>query len=319
MDTKILLITKKQEILCQSIIYRLEQERLEYVLMDDITNGIPDDITNIIYIAYDDEKEIEMRLSKTNLPIIVISRTKKLINNDNTFINYIITPLIDDETEYTTVQKEYLFRDGIYSIINDKVYGFINDESGMNKLIIDLSECKSEVKDWIFKFSSISETYAWLSKMNNRDVNEVERIVNFYHDKIYNDSSREINYLADKINNIKEGKRTTDIFICTKSELEIFKKNYFFRALIKDIPDTHGMYIIDRDILKKQDPFIYNKLLDGVAIYDDCVYIDTYDDEYSLGKVDCKKSTIDEYNQYYDYVIEKYGYQLKAGVDINGI
>jgi hypothetical protein len=319
MDTKILLIAKKQGILYQSIIYRLEQERLEYILISDLTKGFPDNITNIIYIAYDNDNIIEQSLSKTNIPIIILNRIKKLINNDNTSINYILTPLIDDETEYTAVQKEYLFRDGIYSIINDKVYGFINDESGMNKLIIDVSECKAEVKDWVFNFSSISETYAWLSKMNNRDINEVEKIVNFYHEKIYNDSSKEINYLADKINNIKAGKKMIDIFICTKSELEIFKKNYFFKALLKNIPNTHLMYIIDRDILIKNEPFIYNKLLDGVAIYNDCVCIDTYDDEYSLGKVDCRKSTIDEYNQYYDYIVKKYGYQLKAGVDINGI
>ena len=64
---------------------------------------------------------------------------------------------------------------------------------------------------------------------------------------------------------------------------------------------------------------MYNKLLDGVAIYDDSVYIDTYDDEYSLGKVDCNKSTIDEYNKYFDYVVDKYGTRINTEDDTNGI
>jgi hypothetical protein len=119
--------------------------------------------------------------------------------------------------------------------------------------------------------------------------------------------------------NVTKQVKLIDIFVCTNKELEFFKTNYFFKLLLKNISDTYKIYIVDRDILKEKEPIVYNKLLDGVAIYDDSVYIDTYDDEYSLGKVDCNKSTIDEYNKYFDYVVDKYGTRINTEDDTNGI
>ena len=64
---------------------------------------------------------------------------------------------------------------------------------------------------------------------------------------------------------------------------------------------------MNRRKLEEEEPEIFSKLLDGITIYDDCVYRDTYDDEFSLGFVDCNQKTIDEYNKYFDYIMDKYG------------
>ena len=53
----------------------------------------------------------------------------------------------------------------------------------------------------------------------------VRKVINFYNDKIYDDSLREINYLTEKLIEIQEGKNVIDIFICTKDELTLFKNN----------------------------------------------------------------------------------------------
>lgn len=59
------------------------------------------------------------------------------------------------------------------------------------------------------------------------------------------------------------------------------------------------------------------RLLDGIIIYEDCVYRDTYKDENSLGYVDCNQKTIDEYNKYFDYIMNKYGYRISTESDLN--
>jgi len=314
---KILIVSKEKKILYDALEYSFEREQIEYECIDNLTDSIPGDFSNIIYINYDDK--INSLLSKVEIPVIVISSSLYLINNDKTIVNYIISPLVNDCSNYTQVQKEYLYQKGIYNIIINKVYEFINNDNQINGLVVDTTNCKTKNNDWVFKFDSIAETYAWLSRKNITDHNFVEKVVNFYHEKIYNDSSKEINYLADKIENIQKGFKLIDIFVCTNKELEFFKTNYFFKLLLKNISDTYKIYIVDRDILKEKEPIVYNKLLDGVAIYDDSVYIDTYDDEYSLGKVDCNKSTIDEYNKYFDYVVDKYGTRINTEDDTNGI
>lgn len=313
---KILVISKKETNILNSIIYKLEQERLEYDVIKEIGNKTDDSITNIIYIAYDDENLNEFI---TDIPIIILSSHARIIEIDSNIINYIVTPLINDEAKYSPVQKEYLYRKDIYSIINDKILELINNEAELNGLIFDMTYCKSKLKNWVFDFDSINETYEWLSKMNRNNHDFTEKEVNFWSYKIYNDSAKEIAYLRDKIKNIQEKQKLIDVFIGTKSELEMFNKNYFFKLLLKNISETYHMYVIDKDILIEKESFIYNKLLDGVAIYRDCVYIDTYDNEYSLGKVDCKKSTVEEYNKYFDYIIEKYGSKLSRKDDNNGV
>lgn len=147
----------------------------------------------------------------------------------------------------------------------------------------------------------------------------IKKEINFYNKKVYNDSSKEINYLIDKIMNIKDGMNLIDIFICTKEELEKLKSNYFFKSLLNNLSSTYNIYFIDRDKFSKEEPELLKKLLDGIIIYEDCVYIDTYCDEYSLGKVNCNKNVIDEYNRQFDYILDKYGIKINSDGDINGI
>lgn len=315
---KILIISEKQMNLQNALIYFLKREMIEYEIWNKIKKDIPSDITNIIYINYNTEDNSLLSLN-LSIPIIVIGDSLKLINNEQSIINYIITPLVNDNTDYTSVQQEYLYQKGIYNIIIEKVYELINNDSNVNGLVIDVSHCKTKLIDWVFSFDSISETYAWLSRKNVSSPDFTEKIVNFYDDKVYNDSLKEINYLADKIRNIQNGHKAIDLFICTKEELEFFKSNYFFKLLLKNINNIYSMYIIDRKVLEEKEPFIFNKLLDGIAIYEDCVYIDTYDDEYSLGKIDCNKETIEEYNKYFDYITENYGNRIYTEDDINGL
>ena len=116
---------------------------------------------------------------------------------------------------------------------------------------------------------------------------------------------------------IKEKKRVVDLFICTKDELELFRKNYFFKLLLKNISSTYHFYYIDKDTLKEKEPVILESLLDGILLYPDCVYRDTYGDEISLGYVDCREDTIFLYNQYIDYVITHYGIKIHKEDDLD--
>ena len=316
MDKKILIISEKQTNLLEALIYWLNQEKIEHDIFEKMSETIPEDISNIIYINYDNEAPLIKELNK---PLIIISSTKTIIELSENIINYIITQLANDDTDYTSAQKEYLYREGIYNLVTTKVEELINDENDINGIVIDTKNCKTKLKDWVFSFDSIAESYAWLSNKNKSNKNFTEKVVNFYHEKVYNDSSKEINYLINKIKNIQDGIKMIDIFVCTKEELETFKTNYFFKLLLKNIRSNYQMYIIDRTSFIENDIDIYNKFLDGAIIYEDCVYIDTYDDEYSLGKVDCKDETIKEYNDYFNYIVKKYGTQIFEEGDINGI
>ena len=254
---------------------------------------------------------------KKNIPIILISDKKEIIKNDELVINYIITNLIHDDNNYTDVQKEYLFQKGIYNVLFQKVNELIKNNENYNGLIYDLTEIKAKPNNWIFKFESINDTYSWLSRMDrNTNNNFIQKIINFYSDKIYNDSSREINYLTNKVMNIKNNKNIIDIFILTYEELEIIKTNYFFKTLLKNISSNYSIYFINKEEISKKETKLFNKLTDGVIIYEDCVYRDIYTDEFLLGFVDCNKESIQEYNKYFDYVLDKYGKKLNLEGDI---
>jgi len=316
MDKKILIISEKQTNLLEALIYWLNQEKIQYDIIEKITETIPEDISNIIYINYVNEIS---SLKNLNKPLVIISASKIIIDSSENIINYLITPLTNDDTSYTLAQREYLYRKGIYNLVTTKVSELINDDNDLNGIVIDAQNCKTKLKDWVFSFDSIAESYAWLLNKNVSNKNFTEKVVNFYHEKVYNDSSKEINYLISKIKNIQDGIKMIDIFVCTKEELEILKTNYFFKLLLKNIINNYQMYIVDRTSITKNDIDIYNKFLDGTIIYEDCVYIDTYDNEYSLGTVDCKEKTIKEYNDYFDYILEKYGIQIFEEGDINEI
>ena len=238
----------------------------------------------------------------------MIENRKKVIKDYLGTINYVITELLDDEISYTSVQKEYLFKKGTYAILLEKILELLNNNSHYNCMIYYLTEIKTTPEDWIFHFDSIRDTYDWLLKKNASLPDDfIRKGINFYSDKVYDDSLREINYLTQKLMDIKSGRKSIDLFICTGNEIRKFLDNYFFRMLVKNISPTYQIYLVNRRKLEEEEPEIFSKLLDGITIYDDCVYRDTYDDEFSLGFVDCNQKTIDEYNKYFDYIMDKYG------------
>lgn len=315
MEQKVWIQTSRKSNLLDSLIYYMEIEKIDYVISN--TQQRPnDDITNIIYIK--DEKDSNL-IVEENIPIIYIESRKNIVPEKKQVINYVITKLVDDESDYTAVQKEYLFKKGIYSIFLQKIGELLENTHNYNGMIYDLTEIKSIPDNWIFNFDSITETYSWLSKRNQNLPNDFPRkVINFYSDKVYNDSLKEINYLTEKIMEIKSKKNLIDLFICTKDELRLLKENYFFKLLLKNISSTYQLYLVDKEKLENDEKTLLSKLLDGVIIYPDCVYKDTYQDELSLGYVDCNQKTIEQYQEYFKYVKDKYGYKLESGSDIDG-
>lgn len=315
MEQKVWIQTSRKSNLLDSLIYYMEIEKIDYVIST--TQQRPnDDITNIIYIK--DEKDSNLAVEE-NIPIIYIESRKNIVPEKKQVINYVITKLVDDESDYTAVQKEYLFKKGIYSIFLQKIGELLENTHNYNGMIYDLTEIKSIPDNWIFNFDSITETYSWLSKRNQNLPNDFPRkVINFYSDKVYNDSLKEINYLTEKIMEIKSKKNLIDLFICTKDELHLLKENYFFKLLLNNISSTYQLYLVDKEKLENDEKTLLSKLLDGVIIYPDCVYKDTYQDELSLGYVDCNQKTIEQYQEYFKYVKDKYGYKLESGSDIDG-
>lgn len=302
MPEKILIYTKLKNNLLDALIYFMETEKLDYVVSDNINE---EGVTSIIYID-DGVGEI-----KTKLPIIFISGEKKIVKSTSKSLNYIVTNLINESVEYTEIQKEYLFKKGTYNIFLHNVSELLKNDYNYNGIIIDLTEIKTIPYNWVFNFDSIAETYAWLSKMNSMQDDEfVRKSINFYSEKVYNDSIKEINYLTDKITDIKDKKKSIDIFILSPEELTSLRSNYFFKLLLQNTSETYQLYLIDKDTLKTKEPEIYNDFLDGTTIYKDCIYRDTYADELSLGYVDCTKETYDKYVRLFDYVLKEYGHLL---------
>lgn len=312
---KILIKSTKESNLLDTLIYYMINEKLDYEIVNNL-DVIDENITNIIFI--DDNDDITNIDTVDNIPIILISNRKKIIKKDNLVINYIVTNLINDNAKYTEVQKEYLLKKGIYNVLITKINELIVNDNNYNGLVYDLTEMKSKPNDWIFSFESIADTYAWLSRMNrNTSNNFIQKIISFYSDLIFNDSVKEINYLSDKILNLKNKKKAIDIFIYTKKELQIMKNNFFFKLLLKNTSSNYSIYFVDKDEILKNDYEIVNKLKDGVAIYENCVYKDTYDNEFSLGIVNCNIETVKEYNEYFDYILDKYGKKLNMDGDID--
>lgn len=319
MEGKILIVSNKKSNLLNSIIYLLTGEKLEYIISNNVEN-ISEEVSHVIYVDLKDD-DVYNQLKSLDVPVLVISDKKNVLKPTKSNINYVITNLYNDDTSYTRVQLEYLFKKGLYSILNSSILNFITVEDNTNGYVIDISECEALPKEWKFKFDSIAETYSWLKKQRKLGNNDcVYKVINFYEpEKIYNDSSKEINYLFDSLLSVKNGVKIIDIFICTKEELKKFKCNYFFKALLNNISDTYKIYFIDKEKLSINEPRLLEEFLDGVIVYEDCIYRDTYDDEYSLGYVDCNRDTIEKYNKNFDYVLEKYGQKLNSDGDIDGI
>ncbi len=316
MNERVIIKSTNQNNLLKAIINYMESEKIDYILQENSLEGTTKDFKKLIYID-DGSKDFNDFFENKELSIIVISDKKEVVDGKAN-INYIITTLVNDETNYTDVQKEYLYKKGIYHTFLEKLGELLENTNNYDGMIYDLTELKSIPNNWIFNFDSINDTYAWLLKKNKMLPNNfVRKVINFYDDKVYDDSLREINYLAQKLVEIKDGKNVIDIFICSKDELKIFEKNYFFKLLIKNISPNYRFYLIDKDKILENDKNLVTKLTDGIAIYNDCIYRDTYDDEFSLGYVDCNIDTIKQYNEYFDYILNKYGTQIKVESDLN--
>ncbi len=300
----------------ESNLLDMENESIEYIITDTISK-IDKDITAIIYLNENDINNISLNVK---VPVILISNERKLVKDTKSVVNYIITDLIIDNNSYTSVQKEYLFSKGIYHSFLKVIEELLNNIDVYNGIIYDITEIKKKPDDWIFKFDSINETYKWLAKKNiTMKKNFTQKVVSFYSDKVYNDSLNEINYLSEKLLNIKKKQHIIDMFVLTKEEFEEYKTNYFYKTLLNNISNTYNIYFVDKNAFMANDLDIYNRLVDGIIVYEDCVYQDTYSDEISLGFVDCKEETIKKYNEYFDYVLEKYGQKISIGGVIDGI
>ena len=316
MENKVIVTAQNKNNLTDAIENYMEKESIDYQFVDINSIQIEKDITDIIYIG--NISELEELDINNNISIISINKSKSVIENSNNIINYIITDLLDDNNNYTEAQKEYLFQNGIYRVFIQQIDTLLKNSNNYNGIIYDITKIKKNTDNWIFSFDSISDTYHWLSE-KNRNLKEdfTQKVISFYSEKVYNDSLNEINYLSEKLLNIKRGQNIIDIFILTEEEYKKYKENFFFKVLTKNISETHKIYLIRKEEFIKNDLELYNKLLDGVIIYDDCVYRDTYSDEISLGVVDCKKETVEEYNKAFDYILDKYGYRLNSESDIN--
>lgn len=315
METKVLIKKGLHNNIVDALTSYFDSEKIDYEVTDNLDN-IEKDITNIIYI-YDKDNKKEFSI-KENIPIIFVSDTKKIIEIEENVINYIVTGLVSDSSKYTDVQKEYLFKKGSYHLFLQKIQELLDNEDNYNGMIYDMTEIKMAPYNWIFRFDSIPDTYYWLLKKNRSMKDDFTRKeVNFCSDKVYDDSLREINYLTQKIMDIKKKRKSIDLFIGTKEELKVLKNNYFFKALLKNISSTYSIYLIDRKELEVENAYLLEEVLDGICIYDDCIYRDTYDDEISLGYVDCNQEVIDCYNRYFDELMDKYGYKIGSESDMN--
>lgn len=313
MIEKVMIICKDNSNILELIVNFMDTEKIEYCVEDKISDSLKD-ITKIIHIGNVSRDTVEV-LKNKDVPVILIDDSRNIVDEIKN-INYIITSLVNDNYNYSDVQKEYLLKKGIYHVFIDKLNELLEKE--YNGMIYDLTELKMIPDNWIFSFDSINDTYSWLIRKNNMLPKEfVRKVVNFYDEKVYDDSLREINYLTDKLKEIKEGKKMIDLFICNREELEIFKKNYFFKLLIKNISLTYKFYLIDKDSISSDDINVILELMDGVAIYNDCIYRDTYDNEFSLGYVDCNDETIEKYNKYFDFILEKYGKEIRTESDLD--
>lgn len=184
-----------------------------------------------------------------------------------------------------------------------------------------MSCCKSAPNDWIFNFDSIAETYSWLNRKNHELVGDLKviDITNKQLFNTFNDSDKEIRYLSEYIYLAKKGMSLSTIFVANKDEIQEKMKNRFFNILACKCGENVKTYFCDIDVLQRQEPQILDKIRDGINIYDDCVYRDTYKNELSLGYVDCKLETVKEYTELFNYLKEKYSILLVEGGEYVGI
>ena len=93
METKVLIKRGLHNNIIDAITSYFDLEKIEYVVADNL-NAIEKDITNIIYIC--DEMDKNDFSIKEDIPIILVSNTKKVIEKKANVIHYIVTGLIDD-------------------------------------------------------------------------------------------------------------------------------------------------------------------------------------------------------------------------------
>lgn len=300
-----LIVSKNDNEVLKSVKYLFDQERLEY----DVSREFKNTKDKIIIIT----DSIENISNDCKNDLLIISDKKRDLSNYTCKSNIIITKLVSDNNKYTKAQEEYLFRKGIYSIINNIVLDFISDKT-IDKMIYDISSCKLQPTNWIFDFDSITETYEWLSKMNRN--NSELKVMDLSNPNTYNtfsDSDKEINYLSEYILLAKKGMKISTIFIVTKDVIKEKMNNIYFDLLARKSGDNVKTYFCDVTILEEKEPDLLNKIRDGVNIYEDCVYRDTYDSEITLGVVDCKLESVKEYTDIFNYIVDNYSTLLVEG------
>ena len=299
-----LIVSKNESEVLKSIKYLLDQEKMEYEIESSYKNTSYD---KIIFIT-NDINDIPNNIKQS---ILIITDNKMDLKDITCKSNEIITKLINDNNNYTEAQEEYLFRDGIYSIINEIVLNFIKDNT-IDKMIYDTSSCDIKPKDWIFKFDSLAESYAWLSRKNKK-IKRERKVIEIANDIAFNDSDKEITYLSDYILLAKKGIKITTIYVGTKNDVEEKEKNRFFDMLARKSGDNIKMYFCDINVLEEKEPRLLNMIRDGLAIYDDCIYKDTFSSEFSLGIVDCKLESVKIYTDIFNYIKENYCILLVEG------
>lgn len=132
MNGKVMIRSTRDSNLLKAIIDYMETEKIEYVV-DSSLDEYKKDYKIVIYMIEEDENlTIE---EWKGLSVIVISNKKKIIATKST-INYLITNLITDQTNYTDVQKEYLFKKGIYHIFLEKLGELLENENNYNGMIM---------------------------------------------------------------------------------------------------------------------------------------------------------------------------------------
>ena len=99
MEQKVLIISNKNSNLINSIVYLLEQEKIEYLKSNTLEN-FSEEISNVIYVDLKNN-DVYNQLKHLNVPILVISDEKKVLKDTNSIISYIITNLFNDDTIYT--------------------------------------------------------------------------------------------------------------------------------------------------------------------------------------------------------------------------
>ena len=305
-----LIISRDNNEVLESVRYLFDQEKIEYKYSNEYT-GQKDN--KIIFIT-DNSENVPDNVAGD---LLIITNKRVNLKKYSNLSNAIITKLVSDNKKYTMAQSEYLFRYGIYSIVNQLVLDFINDKT-IDKMIYDTSSCQLEPTDWVFNFDSIAESYAWLSR-RNRNLEKERKVIEISSPNTYNDSDKEINYLSEYKKKKKKGMKISTIYIGTKEDIEKKKQNRYFNILTRKTGDNVKTYFCDINNLKEREPELFNKIKDGIAIYEDCVYKDTFDSEFSLGIVDCKLESVKEYSDIFDYILSNYCVLLVEGGNYVGI